>query len=271
MITPNPAKRPRSSYRRFVWPQPNSAWQIDGTQWALADYSTVWIMDVIDDHSRVATAARAGPGETTQLAWEATSHGISEWGLPARVISDNGVEFTHRLHTGGTGAFDEHLDDLNIAHICSSPGHPTTCGKVERYHRTTKDWLATQPPAATIAELQNQLDAWRNYYNHQRPHSSLHGPTPAEAFAARGPELPHNTSGQTPQASLHTISSGGHFGWRRWTIGADSRLAGQQVLVIARGLDLDIHGPTGHIRSLTINPNRRYQPTGNPPGRKPTT
>ena len=115
------------------------------------------------------------------------------------MISDNGVEFTHRLHTGGTGAFDEHLDDLNIAHICSSPGHPTTCGKVERYHRTTKDWLATQPPAATIAELQNQLDAWRNYYNHQRPHSSLHGPTPAEAFAAEDPNYPKTPAAKHPK------------------------------------------------------------------------
>src|SRR5687767_3571003 len=52
MVTPQPEKRPKSSWKRFEWPRPNDAWQIDATVWALSDNREVWIMDVLDDHSR---------------------------------------------------------------------------------------------------------------------------------------------------------------------------------------------------------------------------
>src|SRR5688572_20214952 len=58
MVVPEPHKRPHAAYRRFEWPRPNDAWQIDATCWALADGRAIWIMDVLDDHSRVLVAAR---------------------------------------------------------------------------------------------------------------------------------------------------------------------------------------------------------------------
>src|SRR4051812_5064640 len=63
MVIPQPDKRPKSSWRRFEWPHPNDAWQIDATQWALSDNREVWIMDVLDDHSRVLVAARCATGQ----------------------------------------------------------------------------------------------------------------------------------------------------------------------------------------------------------------
>jgi transposase InsO family protein len=93
---PQPDKRPKS-WRRFEWPRPNDAWQIDATAWALADGTAVWIMDVLDDHSRVLVAARTAPGPTAAAAWDAFSHAVVDWGLPARVMSDNGLCFTGRF------------------------------------------------------------------------------------------------------------------------------------------------------------------------------
>ena len=61
MVTPQPRKRPHAAWRRFEWPRPNDAWQIDATTWALADGQTVWIMDILDDHSRALVAARVDP------------------------------------------------------------------------------------------------------------------------------------------------------------------------------------------------------------------
>ena len=58
LVEPQPEKRPRSSWKRFEWPAPNGAWQIDATQWVLAGGKEVWIMDLIDDHSRVLLVAR---------------------------------------------------------------------------------------------------------------------------------------------------------------------------------------------------------------------
>jgi transposase InsO family protein len=269
MVVPQPDKRPRSSYRRFEWPRPNDAWQIDATCWALADGREVWILDVLDDHSRVLVAARVASSPTCQAAWEAFSHAVADWGLPARVMSDNGLCFTGRLQ-GKDVDFERQLRSLGIRHIPSSPGHPQTCGKLERSHQTTKKWLRAAGPATTHHELQAQLDTWRNHYNHHRPHSSLRGATPYQRWSASEPATPEGPPIPGPRrASVHTVSSAGHIGWGRWNIAVGYPLRGQQVLVIAQDHDLTIHGQAGLIRQLTIDPTRRYQPSGQPPGPKP--
>jgi transposase-like protein len=71
LVVPQPHKRPRSSWRRFEWPCANDAWQIDATGWVLRSGREVWVMDLLDDHSRVALAARACVGPTMQAAWAA--------------------------------------------------------------------------------------------------------------------------------------------------------------------------------------------------------
>lgn len=265
MVTPQPAKRPRSSWCRFEWPRPNDAWQIDATCWALSSGQEVWIMDVLDDHSRVLTAARVVDGPTKRAAWEALSSGITEWGLPARVMSDNG-----RCFTGGAlgeGTFTRQLSELGICQILSSPYHPQTCGKLERSHQTTKRWLTADGPADSVEDLQTQLDRWRHHYNHQRPHSAAGGQTPAQRWNAQLPASPGEPFADLPTTGLRKVDTGGVIGWSRHTIGLGMNYAGQTVLVVARGNDLTIHGNDGLIRALTIDPTRRYQPTGKPPGR----
>lgn len=265
MVVPQPHKRPRSAWRRFCWPRPNDAWQIDATCWALADGQEVWIMDLVDDHSRVLVAARVAAGPTASAAWEAFAHAVADWGIPARVMSDNGLCFTGRLQ-GRDVDFERQLRQMGIRHLPSSPSHPQTCGKLERSHQTTKKWLRTQPPAGDKTELQDQLDRWRSFYNHQRPHRALGGATPYERWTAREPTGPSGPIPGPTRASLHTISSAGHIGWSRYNIAVGAQLAGHTVLVIACDHDLAIHGQTGLLRRLTIDPTRRYQPSGKPPG-----
>ncbi|MGH8965041.1 MAG: IS481 family transposase, partial [Actinomycetes bacterium] len=187
LVTPQPRKRPRASYTRFTYPDPNGCWQIDATRWELADGSEAWVMDVLDDHSRVVVAAHACPGPTTTAAQAAVHAAGQLWGLPARILSDNGPCFGG---VGRAGDFVDGLAALGIAAIHARPFHPQTCGKIERFHQTLKRWLRTQPRAASLAELQAQLDWFVQFYNHRRPHRALHGATPAEAWAARTPAGP---------------------------------------------------------------------------------
>jgi transposase InsO family protein len=175
LVGPRPDKRPRSSWKRFVCPEPNGCWQIDATAWHLTDRAPAWIMDVLDDHSRLLVAALVCTGPTTAAAQAAILSGAQRWGLPARVLCDNGTCF------GGpdrTGDFPSSLALLGIALSHSRPYHPQTCGKIERLHQTLKQWLATQPRAADLAGLQTQLDAFTEFYNHHRPHRALAGPPP---------------------------------------------------------------------------------------------
>lgn len=269
MVLAAPKKRPRSAWRRFVWPRPNDAWQIDATAWALADGREVWIMDVLDDHSRVLVAARVCVGATSKAAWEAFAHGVAAWGLPARVMSDNGMCFTGRFHNAEAD-FERQLRALGIIHMPSSPGHPQTCGKLERSHQTTKRWLTTQPPAADAGELQAQLDAWRDHYNHHRPHSALRGHSPAAVWAATEPAQPGAPLPGPRRTSLHVVDREGRIGWNQHLIRLERRLAGQTVLVVARDLHLTVHGQQGVIRELDVDPARRYQPNGLPRNKRRT-
>jgi transposase InsO family protein len=270
MVVAEPAKRPHRATRRFEWPRPNDAWQIDATCWALADGRNVWIMDVLDDHSRVLIAARACDGPTGPAAWDAFMHGIARWGIPAHVMSDNGRCFTGRFcRPPSESDFERSLRSLGVVQICSSPAHPQTCGKLERHHRTMKRWLTIQPPAATLDELQADLDRWQDHYNEQRPHSVAHGKPPGARWRATPPASPGPALPGPITTGIRTIDGGGKIAWHNTLIQVDGGLAGTDVLVIARDADIAIHGQHGLIRRLTLDRTRRYQPNGRPPGRRP--
>lgn len=269
LVTPQPEKRPRSSYRRFEWPQPNDAWQIDATRWVLASGREIWIMDLLDDHSRALVAARVCRGPTGEAAWEAFCQGAEGWGLPARLMSDNGTCFTGRLVGGGETNLERSLRALGIRHIPSSPGHPQTCGKLERCHQTIKAWLRTQPPAEEEEDLQDQLDDFRSFYNQHRPHRALGGATPAERFADRERAGPGDPIPAAPEARLLRVDRQGRISFGRYQIQVGYSLAGQKMLVIDRGDELAVFGEAGLVRRLTLDRSRRHQGNGQPPGRRP--
>jgi transposase InsO family protein len=268
LVEPQPQKRPRSAWRRFEWPAPNGAWQIDATQWVLAGGKEVWIMDLIDDHSRVLLAARVAKTPSGQAAWDAFCDASSRWGLPAHVMSDNGTCFTGRFLSGFKVDFERDLAALGIRHIRSTPGHPQTCGKIERSHQTTKRWLARQRPARTITELQAQLDDWLVFYNQQRPHRALQGAVPAERWAASPPDQPGTPIPEPPRAELRLVFKG-RVSWNGTIIGVGGEHTGRRLLVTSRHNHLAIFSEHGLVRRLVIDPSRRYEPTGRPRGPRP--
>ncbi len=271
-ITPQPHKRPRSSWRRFVWPSPNGAWQIDATRWVLSGGGEVWVMDTIDDHSRLVPAALACESPTSETAWNTLSLGGERFGLPAHVISDNGLCFTGRfLPDRGEVGFEQNLRVAGIRHIRSTPGHPQTCGKLERWHQTLKKWLRARPLAGSIAELQVQLDRFCTYYNHDRPHQGLAGATPIEAWRATDRDTPSEPIPTDPGTRLSIIDRHGRISVGKWVIQVDAQRKGEQVLVIRNHLEVTIIAKGIVVRRLTIDPNRRYQPNHQPPGRRPTS
>jgi transposase InsO family protein len=134
-VTPQPHKRPRSSWHRFAAELPNELWQADITHWLLADGREVEILDIIDDHSRLLV------GATARLVFKAGTvvadlhTAIARHGRPERLLTDNGAVFTGH-YRGGWVALERETAALGIALIHSKPYHPTTCGKVERVHQT---------------------------------------------------------------------------------------------------------------------------------------
>jgi hypothetical protein len=166
---------------RFQAEMPNQRWQADITHWRLAAGRHVEVLNLVDDHSRLLVASHARP--TTKAADVVASfhHAAAANGFPASMPSDNGAVFTAAPHGGGRCAIELELARLAITYRHSRAYHPQTCGKVERFHQTLKRWLGKQPRAATLAELQAQLDQFAGYYNHVRPHRA----TPLSRWAPR--------------------------------------------------------------------------------------
>jgi len=99
LITPQPRKRPRSSYRRFAAEQPNECWQSDFTHWTLADGTDVEVLNWLDDHSRYLLSATAHPRVTGPDVVATFTDTATEFGLPASTLTDNGAVFRIRHDT----------------------------------------------------------------------------------------------------------------------------------------------------------------------------
>ena len=266
-VSPQPHKRPKSSYVRFEADQPNERWQLDITHWALADGTGVEILNQIDDHSRLAVSS------DTRKTFKATDVvacfrcATATWGIPAHMLSDNGAVFTGIPRHGGRVALELELISLGVRFGHSRPYHPQTCGKVERFHQTQKRWLANQPPAKTPRTLQAQLDRFRDYYNTTRPHRALGRRTPLDAFGARPKATPtgiaiadgHYRVRQDRVCDSGTITL--RYNSRLHHLGLGRRHAGQHVLVLAHDRHIRVLTEHGElIRDLTLDPTRNYQP-----------
>ncbi len=276
LVTPEPRKRPRSSWIRFEAAAPNELWQSDFTHWRLADGTAVEILNWLDDHSRyllACTAFRRVAGDDVVATFTAVGD-VHGW--PAATLTDNGSVYTSRF-TGGRNGFEYVLAYLGIRQKNGAPGHPQTQGKIERFHQTLKRWLECQPAARTVAELQAQLDVFGEVYNEHRPHRAIGRVTPAEAYGA------------TPKAVGASSGPRGHFRLRydvadkkgaitlrragrlyHLKVGAAS--AHRRVLAIVDAVEVTVVAlDTGEILSThLIEPDKGYwRNTRRDPGRWP--
>lgn len=262
-IVADPSKRPKRATRSFAAERANECWQIDDTGWDLADGTEVKIIDIIDDCSRLCPAAVVVTSCTGSEAFNAMATGAAEWGWPERFLSDNAKAFRLTLAPA--------MAELGIAAGHSRPYHPQTCGKVERFHQTLKKFLAAQPPATTIAELQAHVDRFRDYYNHQRPHRSLARAIPAKVWDTTPKSGPADQpiTGPPEIFTGKVISGVAQLG-RRHKIGVGARYNDQPVTTVLTGTNAHVFVNAKLVRSLRINPTTHYQPLYNRPGR-PTT
>lgn len=267
MIVPAPRKRPRSTRsRRFTRARANELWQIDGFEYPLADGdgSTATVIQILDDHSRLDLESRAAVSENGADVWAAFTTAARRYGLPAQVLTDNGTAFSG-ARRGWEATFETNLRAVGVHPITSTRNHPQTCGKNERVHATTQRWLAKQPPPRTLAELQALLDRYRSSYN-QRRHQGLHMATPQQTYTLANKTGPAFAPLPAPiRVSNPTVTTSGSIGVDTTEIGLGRRHAGATTTVIRAGDDVTVFIANQHIRTLTIDRRRRYQPlTGRP-------
>ncbi|HEX7992523.1 MAG TPA: integrase core domain-containing protein, partial [Streptosporangiaceae bacterium] len=282
LVTPQPRKRPRSSYVRFAAELPNQCWQADFTHYPLADGTGCEILCWLDDHSRYALSVTAHQPVTGPAVVAAFRAAVAAHGAPASTLTDNGMVFTTRYSggRGGRNGFEHELRRLGVTQKNGRPNHPQTQGKVERFQQTLKNWLRARPAQpADLAQLQALLDEFRTHYNTRRPHKSLpHRAVPATIYTARPKDSPSpRTSDTHDRVRRDIIGTTGtltlrHAG-RLYHIGIGRAHARTHVILLIQDLHIRVvHAATGELlRDLTLNTATNYQPTGRAPGPPPRT
>lgn len=269
LIPIGPPRRVKA-LKRFERALTNDLWQIDATQVRLAGARKAWVLDMIDDHSRYLLAAIAATGPTTEAAWDCFELAAARYGLPRQVLSDNGLCFTGRLH-GVEVEFERGLADLGVELINAGPYHPQTLGKLERFHKTLKAFLASEGPADDLVHLQELLDGFRHHYNRERPHQGIGNLTPAERFAPPAvmteatPSLGYDEKGEPvypPRSIVRRVTTVGNITYRGAQITIGRRWAHGWARVIEVGGLIHIYYGEELVRVVALVPGQRNVPLG---------
>jgi transposase InsO family protein len=164
----HPITMPRKTWgtKRFVRENNNSLWQAD---FKLCD-DDFWMISYQDDHSRFITGSIKIWNPTGENAILLLNRAVKRYGAPRQILTDQGTQF--KPARGEVSAFDLHCNQLGIEHITASVRRPTTCGKIEAFHKAY--------------EMESRLfrEHWSfiRYYNYTRPHEGIDYFTPAEVY-----------------------------------------------------------------------------------------
>ncbi|MFC4346189.1 integrase core domain-containing protein [Cupriavidus numazuensis] len=167
----------------------NGLWSADFKgQFLTADQRWCYPLTVMDHASRYLLGCKGLEGPKLRPTKAAFVRLFRAYGLPDRMRTDNGVPFAS---TGCSGLSQLSIWWLKLGIVPERirPGHPEQNGRHERMHRTLKRATAL-PPAATLAAQQRRMDAFRRFYNEERPHEALSQSTPDSCYTASPREYP---------------------------------------------------------------------------------
>lgn len=169
------------AWTRFEHEAPNQLWQMDFKGHFPMGQGRCHPLTVLDDHSRFSLGLIACSNERTETVQRGLTSLFRRYGLPDRILADNGSPW---------GSNGEHrytqlnvwLLRLGIITSHGRPYHPQTQGKEERFHRTLKAELLRWEDFRNLTHCQRLFDAWRNKYNMERPHEALEMQVPASRY-----------------------------------------------------------------------------------------
>jgi transposase InsO family protein len=171
----------QSAFTRFERARPNELWQMDFKGHLALHAGRLHPLTVLDDHSRFSVVLAACANERTETVQQHLVIAFRRYGLPERLITDNGSPWGDGPGSPFTPLgvwLIEH--GIKISH--SRPYHPQTMGKDERFHRSLKAEVLSGPPFADLAAADRAFERWRTVYNTQRPHEALELAVPASRY-----------------------------------------------------------------------------------------
>jgi transposase InsO family protein len=170
-------------WQRFEHPAPNMLWQIDFKGHFPTPAGKCHALTLIDDHSRFNLALDACARTDMDSIQPLLTGVFRRYGLPVRINADNGAPWgSPSLAERGLSRLSVWLIRQGIQVSHSSPYHPQTNGKLERFHRSLEAEVLAGRSFADLATAQSAFDGWRTIYNCERPHEALKLATPAQHY-----------------------------------------------------------------------------------------
>jgi putative transposase len=171
-------RRPRKhlTMPRVSQPVPlhaNERWSMDFVRDTLASGRVFRAFTLVDDATREALAIHPGislPATQVIAVLEAV---IAQRGQPKAIVCDNGPEFTGRAMLSWA-----HQRGIILAYI--RPGKPIENAFVESFNGKLRDECLNLHWFLTLADAAYRLEAWRVFFNTERPHKSLGNLTPQQ-------------------------------------------------------------------------------------------
>jgi len=159
----------------------NQLWQTDFTYLKVIGWGWFYLSTILDDYSRYIIAWKLCTNMRTQDVTDTLDLALQASGCDQvhvvhkpRLLSDNGSSYV-------SGELAEWLQDKRMKHSRGAPYHPQTQGKIERWHQTLKNRILLQNYFFP-ADLNAQIEAFVDHYNHQRYHESLNNVTPSDVY-----------------------------------------------------------------------------------------
>jgi transposase InsO family protein len=162
----------------------NQLWQTDFTYLKIIGWGWFYLSTILDDYSRYIISWKLCTNMRTQDVTDTLDMALSASGCDQvhvvhkpRLLSDNGSSYV-------SGELAEWLQDQGMKHSRGAPYHPQTQGKIERWHQTLKNRILLENYFLP-GDLEAQIEAFVDHYNHQRYHESLNNVTPADVYFGR--------------------------------------------------------------------------------------
>jgi len=176
-----PVKKPRKNPQKprfFERATPNQMWQSDIFTFRLLG-ANAYLIGFMDDYSRYMVGLELYRSQTCEHVLEVYRKAVADYGVPKEQLTDNGRQYaTWR----GKTRFQMELQRDKVHHIRSSPHHPQTLGKIERFWKTIWDEFLCRAQFDSFEAAQERVRFWLKYYNNLRPNQGIEGLCPADRF-----------------------------------------------------------------------------------------
>ena len=219
--------------QRFEMSSPNEMWQGDFKgHFGMKNNQRCHPLNILDDFSRFNLCCEALESETFDDVKPVMIRIFKENGLPFSFLCDNGNPWGNAQSTGFT-RFEVWLMELGILTLHGRALHPQTQGKEESFNRSMTKELLKHTTIEDFPDAQRKFDAYREFYNNERPHHALDLEIPGKKYVKSPRAYPEKISQweYPKECQIRKVKETGYFTWNGQGYFLSEAFGGKEIAV----------------------------------------